>query len=334
VFEDVSSGVLRIRATTCDGTGAGSGFLIADDKVATAAHVVDEAVAIAVQEGAKTFSARVSGIDKHHDLAILDLDGPVDAHVFSLAADDPSPGTQVAAIGYPLDGPLSIGVGSVSGLHRSGELEGTEVEGLLQTDADINPGNSGGPLVDLDGQVVGVVSAINPNARGIAFAVEASAATPRLSNPTGMHQPASGQCNLPLGPEDPDAAGLPDENSLAEGVARTFAMYFNGINAGDYEAAWHQLSPRLQDRVPLARFSDGVSTSYDFAFDVRDATISNSRADVWLQFVSVQDSEFGPDGEGCTVWSLNYVLTRDSSGQYRIDQARGHNGTQGHTPCS
>jgi serine protease Do len=336
VFEVVSSGVVRIRATTCDRSGAGSGFLIAGDQVATAAHVVDGAVAVAVQSGDETSSARVSGIDARHDLAILDLDRPVDGHLFSLAAHDPEPGTRVAAMGYPLDGPLSINVGSVSGLHRDIQTDETgAIEGLLQTDVAVNPGNSGGPLVDSNGRVVGVVSAKRTDAQGMSYAVEASTATPHLSNPANMDQPAAGTCDLPLGPEDPDAAGLPDDDRLVEGVARTFATYFDGINNGDYQAAWHQLSPRLQDRVSLNRFSDGVSTSYDFAFDVRDATISTSRAEVWLKFISVQAPEFGPDRrEDCTVWSLDYVLITDASGRYWIDQARGHGSTDGHTPCS
>jgi S1-C subfamily serine protease len=335
VFGDVSSGVVRIRATTCDGSGAGSGFLITGHRVATAAHVVDGAVAVAVQSGDETSSARVSGIDARHDLAILDLDRPAGGHLFSLAAHDPEPGTRVAAVGYPLDRPLSINVGSVSGLHRDIQTDETgAIEGLLQTDVAVNPGNSGGPLLNLDGQVVGVVSAKRTDAQGISYAVEASTATPRLSNPANMDQPAAGTCDRPLGPEAPKAAGLPDHDSLAAEAARTFATYFAGINAGDYEAAWHQFSPRLRGRVPLDEFSHGVSTSYDFAFDVRHATISTSRAEVWLKFISVQAPEFGADGEDCTVWSLDYVLITDASGMYRIDQARGHGGTDGHTPCS
>jgi hypothetical protein len=297
--------------------------------------VVDEAVAVAVQKGAKTISARVSRIDTRHDLAILDLDRPVGGHHFSLAADDPTPGIRVAAVGYPLDGPLSINEGLVSGLHRDIQTDETgSIQGLLQTDVAINPGNSGGPLVDLDGQVVGVVSAKRTDAQGISYAVEASTVQPRLSNPARMRQPSPGICDLPLGPKARKAAGLPDKNSLAEEVAQAFATYFGGINTGDYEAAWHRLSPRLQGRAPLDQFSNGVSTSYDFTFDVRDRRILPNRAEVWLQFVSVQDPEFGPDGEGCTVWSLDYVLITDSSGQYRIDQARGHGSTEGHTPCS
>ena len=89
----------------------------------------------------------------------------------------------MAAIGYPLDEPKTLTEGTISGLDREIDTESGSFDGMVQTDTAINPGNSGGPLVDLDGQVVGVADAIRKNAQGIGFAIPASSADDVLTEP-------------------------------------------------------------------------------------------------------------------------------------------------------
>lgn len=333
VFQDTSSGVVRLRASTCDGSGTGTGFLIAGDRVATAAHVVAGAVAVAVEADGQVLAARVVGIEPGNDLAVLALGRPVSGHVFTLADRDPVPGTRVAAIGYPLGGPLSISEGTVSGLHRTGTLEsGQPVTGWLQTDTALNTGNSGGPLVDLKGEVVGVVSARSPEGPGLAFAVEPTTAYPRLLAPASMTGSRAAACDRPLGPTAPEVAALPT-GRLPAAVERTFQLYFQGINSGDFATAWQQLSPRLRRSLPFDTFSSGVWSSYDFDAVWRDFSFVPGGARVIVEFVSLQNPALGPHGESCTLWSLQYTLVQAADGRYLIDEARGPGGADPHTPC-
>ena len=81
-------------------------------------------------------------------------------------------------------------------------------------------------------------------------------------------------------------------------------------------------------------FAEGVSTSYDFSFDVRSVEETVDGPVVWLEFVSLQAPEYGPDGDSCTNWSLDYELTWLADGRLVIDRVTGHGDTSGHVPCS
>ena len=86
-------------------------------------------------------------------------------------------GELVVAIGNPLGLERSVSLGVVSALHRDLPTRDGVLEGLIQTDASVNPGNSGGPLLDADGAVVGITTAMLPWARGIAFAIPSRTAS-------------------------------------------------------------------------------------------------------------------------------------------------------------
>jgi serine protease Do len=144
--------------------------------VATVAHVVVGADSVVLRDGTSSRTGTVIGLDADHEVALVRTRGRFDGHVFELAGSQPDVGADVAAIGYPLAGPRSLSRGTVSGLDRSGQVEGTAVTGLIQTDAALNLGNSGGPLVDRDGRVVGLVDAKVDGADGIGFAVPATTA--------------------------------------------------------------------------------------------------------------------------------------------------------------
>jgi serine protease Do len=128
--------------------------------VATAAQVVAGAVAISVETAGGTYTASVEHIDETADLASLRLSEPDPGHVFRFTPADPRPGTTASVIGYPLDGPLSISEGTVSGVDRVVETDAGPLGGLLQTDAAVNPGNFGGPIVTPPGDVAGVISGV------------------------------------------------------------------------------------------------------------------------------------------------------------------------------
>ncbi|HYH80577.1 MAG TPA: trypsin-like peptidase domain-containing protein, partial [Longimicrobium sp.] len=148
--------------------GSGSGFIIsADGYVVTNNHVVDQASRVkVVLSDKREYDARVVGRDPDTDVAVLKIDGRGLPVARMGDSDQLETGDWVLALGYPLQLGQTTTAGIVSAKGRSigimerGNPNGNPLEHYIQTDAAINPGNSGGPLVDLEGRVVGVNSAI------------------------------------------------------------------------------------------------------------------------------------------------------------------------------
>jgi serine protease Do len=156
--------------------GAGSGFIIrADGLVLTNNHVVARADSIRVKlEDGRDFDATVLGTDPLTDLAVIKLKGEVkNLPVLALGdSDSLRVGDWVVAIGNPFGLATSVSAGIVSAKARN--IGAGPYDDFLQTDAAINPGNSGGPLFDLNGQVVGINTAMVGGGSGIGFAVPSS----------------------------------------------------------------------------------------------------------------------------------------------------------------
>ena len=162
--------------------GMGTGVVIVDKGIIlTNLHVVQgaETIKITFSDGMET-TAHITGVQPENDLAVLQAhkipDDMIAATMRSTA--DLQPGDKVMAVGYPFGIGPSASSGIVSGLKRNFRSpEGQQMmTNLIQFDAAANPGNSGGPLVTMDGEVVGIVTAIyNPNQQrtfvGIGFAV-------------------------------------------------------------------------------------------------------------------------------------------------------------------
>lgn len=168
----VSGGVVGLAQ---DRRGEGSGIVFTPDGyVLTNAHVV-QAGAVRVRIGGDVASGTVVGRDPRTDLAVVRVEAS-GLEPLELAERPPRVGELVVAIGNPLGFDRSVSLGVVSATGRELPTRGSSLEGLVQTDAAVNPGNSGGPLLDLDGQVVGVNTAMVPFARGLGFAVPARTA--------------------------------------------------------------------------------------------------------------------------------------------------------------
>ena len=141
-------------------------------------HVIENADEIMVKlMDQREFSARVVGVDPMTDLAVLKIFSfsSFPTPVFG-STENLGVGEWVMAIGNPygLDGTVTVGI--ISGTRRS-DLGIATFENFLQTDASINPGNSGGPLIDLDGRVVGINTAIAQIGSGVGFAIPVEMAT-------------------------------------------------------------------------------------------------------------------------------------------------------------
>lgn len=152
--------------------GYGSGFIVSPGYIVTNAHVVKEAAKVSVifSDGF-TSDARIVAVDPYRDLALLKT--VEHGEPIKLGDSDKlEVGEIVLAIGSPL-GLLenTVTMGVVSALGRTIHSREIVLEDLIQTDAAINPGNSGGPLVNLDGEAIGVATAIVPFAQGIGFAI-------------------------------------------------------------------------------------------------------------------------------------------------------------------
>jgi S1-C subfamily serine protease len=161
-------------------TGVGSGVVISEEGVIlTNLHVVQGAKRIMVTFADGTESeALVIGVQPENDLAVIKAKRlPDDLQPATLgSSQNLQPGDEVVAVGFPFGIGPSVSAGVVSGLNRSfGSEDKTMMRGLIQADAAANPGNSGGPLINMAGEVVGIVTAIlNPTSArtfiGIVFA--------------------------------------------------------------------------------------------------------------------------------------------------------------------
>jgi serine protease Do len=195
LYEQVNPGVVSILVNTTVASpfggqsvpqrGAGSGFVIDDKHIVTNNHVVTDAKTVEVvfydnehREG------RVVGTDPFADLAVVEItDMPATARALPLAAhfDDLKVGQPVIAIGNPfgLENTMTYGIISAMGRVIPSGMSKYSIPKVIQTDAPVNPGNSGGPLLDMQGEVVGVNAQINttnvgpsgPANSGVAFAI-------------------------------------------------------------------------------------------------------------------------------------------------------------------
>lgn len=172
--------------------GGGSGFFVSPDGfVLTNKHVVIDPKAdytVVTNEG-KKYHAKVVARDPINDIAILKIEGQDFPHIKLGESTNLDLGQTVIAIGNALGQfQNTVSTGVISGLSRhitaQGEMGGQrqELRGVIQTDAAINPGNSGGPLVDIDGEAIGINSAVVFGAQNIGFAIPIDAAKKALDD--------------------------------------------------------------------------------------------------------------------------------------------------------
>lgn len=170
--------------------GIGSGVIYSSDgHILTNAHVVAGAnrVMVTLPDGRK-LPAGVLGAEAGQDLAVLRV-AAGNLPVAELSATPLRVGQLVVAIGNPYGLDFTVTAGVVSALNRSLPINSTQkLEHLIQTDTPINPGNSGGPLVDVQGRVVGITTAILPFAQGLGFAVSTSTAYNVIGRITADHR--------------------------------------------------------------------------------------------------------------------------------------------------
>jgi S1-C subfamily serine protease len=184
IFRTIQPSLVLVEATGANGTSAlGSGVIIdRQGQIMTADHVIEGAGAIQVTfaDGTKS-AAHVASSTPDRDTALLQPEQPPSVIVPAVVGGGMKVGDDTYSVGNPLGLADSMTAGVVSGLDRSIEREdgSGSLDGLIQFDAAVNPGSSGGPLLNRQGQVVGIVTALaNPSGQkffvGIGFAVPIS----------------------------------------------------------------------------------------------------------------------------------------------------------------
>jgi len=184
IYQDVSSGIVTVQGTLSSGgansTVLGSGFVYNfsnADYIVTNFHVVKgvSGITVTFQDG-NAYPATVVGSDGYSDLAVLKLTAPAsEFHPLQVVSSSTLVvGQPVAAIGNPfgLSGSMTIGIVSQLGRTVSESLAGNfAIANVIQFSAPINPGNSGGPLLDANGDVVGITTATVATSQGVGFAI-------------------------------------------------------------------------------------------------------------------------------------------------------------------
>jgi len=258
----------------------GSGFLIdGQGHVVTNAHVVEGADTVRVKlADEREFDAKVKGRDERLDIAVLELQGAKDLPPASLgSSEDLRVGEYVVAIGNPFGLGDTVTMGIVSAKSRT--IGAGPYDDFIQTDASINPGNSGGPLFNLKGQVVGINTAINPQGRGIGFAIPVDALKDVLPQLLTSGHVARGHLGALIQPVDPPLAkalGLEHPmGALVGEVEKGSPADKAGLRSGDVILGVDNVDVAHGTDLPrmIARRGPGAKVSLKVLRDGRQSTV-------------------------------------------------------------
>ena len=226
--------------------GQGSGFLLdRQGHILTNNHVINNAQRVEVTLSDKhKYKATVVGVDKNHDLALLQITAPNLQPATLANSQGLTVGQRVYAIGNPfgLQGTMTRGI--ISAIRSIRGPQNNPIEDAIQTDAAVNPGNSGGPLLNSRGEVIGITTLIANNgadqSSGIGFAIPINTAKAFLDDIAKygrVRRPSLDIVTLPIGPDIAEQIGLPaDYGILIERVMPGGAAEKAGLHGGTQRA--------------------------------------------------------------------------------------------------
>ncbi len=253
--------------------GQGSGFFISPDGYAvTNNHVVDGADKVEVTtESGKTYTAKVIGTDARTDLALIKVEGGADFPFAKLAAGKPRIGDWVLAVGNPfgLGGTVTAGIVSATGR----DIGNGPYDDFLQIDAPVNKGNSGGPAFNMQGEVVGVNTAIyspSGGSVGIAFSIPAPTVKNVIAQLRDKGTVSRGWIGVQIQPVTQDIAdslGLKKaEGALVAEPQANGPAAKAGVESGDVITAVN--GERVKDARELARSIGSLAPGTAVKLDV------------------------------------------------------------------
>jgi S1-C subfamily serine protease len=187
---------VKILGAACGDEQEGSGFVVGHGLVATNAHVVAGESSTQIMVGGATYRGTVVLFDPAFDLAILRTDAPL-VPVLPLDPNQVARGTQAAILGYPEDGPLTVGGAGISAqitaVGRDIYNQGAVTRSVYALEADVRPGNSGGPVVIAGGQVVGIVFSRSTVYQNVGYALASPGVLTRVQTAESRQAPVSTQ---------------------------------------------------------------------------------------------------------------------------------------------
>ena len=321
IYRTVSPGVVTILAITPStgaesilggggGAGQGSGFVISKDgEILTNAHVVTSGGKAAgggpVREASKIFvefadrnrvEAEIVGVDPDSDVALIKVD-PEGLSFTPLTLSDGegiAVGQPVAAIGSPFGEEQSLSVGVISATDRTiPSLTDFSIDGAIQTDASINPGNSGGPLLDTNGEVIGINQQIESQSgsnAGVGFAVPIAAvrySLDQLRENGKVEYAFVGVTTQTIYPQLADELGISaDSGALISNVVDGSPADEAGLKEGSDEIRFQGDRVRTGGDVIVAIDGKQVTSSSDVA-----RLIADRRPGETLPFDVISDGE-------------------------------------------
>jgi len=272
---------------------SGSGVLISNDGyIVTNNHVIEDADEIAVTTtNRKTYKAKIIATDKNTDLAVIKIEGTNLPYLVYGNSDDVKLGQWVLAIGYPLNLDVTVTAGIVSAKSRSiGINKGDRpIESFIQTDAAVNPGNSGGGLINTEGELIGINSAIaSPTGSyaGYSYAIPVNIVKKIVNDLMKYGAVQRAYIGISYPPDE-----LPEERKKELGVKEGDGVFVNGvaedgaakqagIQKGDFITKVNGVEinsgPELQEQVARYKPGDKINITY-----VRDG--KQSSADLTLK---------------------------------------------------
>ncbi len=287
--------------------GQGSGFLISSDGFAvTNNHVVDGADKVEVTTDAgKTYTAKVIGADPRTDVALIKVEGGADFPFVNLSEGKARIGDWVLAVGNPfgLGGTVTAGIVSASGR----DIGSGPYDDFIQIDAPVNRGNSGGPAFNMQGEVVGVNTAIyspSGGSVGIAFSIPASTVKNVIAQLKDKGSVSRGWIGVQIQPVTQDIAdsmGLKRaEGALVADPQKDGPAAKAGVEAGDVITAVNGQS--VKDARELARIIGGIAPGSTAKLDVLHKGKSKVVGLTLGQLPNAQEAkaDIDADGKGST----------------------------------
>lgn len=328
----VSPAVVRFDVSVCGGFGSGTGFLVGEDLVATAAHVVGDVVQGRITRAKKSSGFDVVAVDERNDVALVWSQAPLGGRPVELSTDLPSVGQPVATVGYSLGGNVSFHEGVVNGLDRKSVIEGRTLVGLIEHSAEALPGDSGAPLIDVEGHVVGIQDAGIEIVAGQRLAVSAGVIEDLVDGWDTSRAPVveEADCGIIVDSEG-EEYDLEHFTDPEVGAWNTLLTRAAALNRGDWSAAASQWAvPRDPDEIKAGSDESQLSDLMP-----QDMWRENGRPVVWATMVTTQPEGMGPTArplETCTVWSVEYTFKK-KNGLWLLTGSRRHNGEEASRPC-
>jgi len=308
----------------------GSGVIVSKDGyVLTNNHVVDDADELTVElENKESYSAKVVGRDPQTDIAVIKIKAD-ELPVASLGNSDSARiGQWVIAVGNPFNLSHTVTAGIISAKGRSSIGNLAQYEDYIQTDASINPGNSGGALADLDGNVIGINTAIySPNGSGnvgIGFAVPINMAKSIMHSLIAHGKVERGYLGVTIQDVDPKLAKSFDlkstEGALIGGVQSDGPAEKAGLKVGDVIVEFNgkKITNRDQLSMVVAEASPKSTAEVKVMRDGKPMTFNITLVErpVNLAMNGSEDSESGSDTKsstklGLSVQTLNKSVADD-----------------------